>query len=253
MKCVELHLYDNKLQRIPDLTKYRQFAGLTGLYIGKHNYLDSGNNHTFVQPEHLPPSLIHLDLSWTKQAEVPNFSVLENLQELKLCNNNLSVVQPKHLPLSLTQLHLTGNKLAEVTDFSQLKNLRMLNLSYNNISVVLLEHVPFSLKYLDLIDNKLAVLPDFSQHKSLQYINISSNKSLHTIYGLPGSLKQFYTTDSPVDVIKENAFHKNTYKLLREEISGKFLKQPPYDVYIQGLEKVLDYFTETSVETTLSR
>ena len=225
---------------------FSQFVTLQELYL-------RDNNVSVVQPEHLPPNLACLDLSWNKLAEVSDFSQCSNLQKLDLWHNNLSVVQLEHLPPNLTHLDISGNKLAEVPDFSQCVNHQKLDLHDNNLSVVQPELLPPNLTCLDLSENDLVVLQDFSHHKILKDLNISHNNSLHTIHGLPESLAQFSCQSLPVEIIKKCAFHKNTYKLLRKDISGKSLRQPPYGVYIQGLDAVLDYFTEKSVETTQNR
>ena len=284
-------------QNVPDLNKYKQFAGLTRLCFVLFDDGYHGNDLTFVQQEHLPPTLRHLDLSDNKLTEVPDFSQCVNLQVLNLKNNNLSVGQLGHLPPSLRHLDLSDNELTEVPDFSQCVSLQVLNLKNNNLSAVELEHLSLSLRRLglsknkltevpdfsqyvqlqelylgnnnlsvvnlellpprltrlNLSENELAVLQDFSKHKILKYLNLSNNNSLHTIHGLPESIEDFSCSHSPVEFIKKTAFHENTYELLRSKISGKSLKQPPYGVYIQGLDAVLDFFTETSVEITQSR
>ncbi|MCI5142954.1 MAG: hypothetical protein D3909_14740, partial [Candidatus Electrothrix sp. ATG1] len=185
----------------------------------------------------LPPELFQLtdldelDLSMNQLVELPpEICQLTNLTKLYLPANKLTELPPELLQLtSLTELNLGGNQLVELPpEICQLTNLIRIDLGGNHLITLPPAIVQLTnLIRLEFSDNKLTELPpEVSQLTNLAELYIHGNQLTHMppqITHLP-KLKTLWLFDNP-------------------------LTSPPYELAVQGIEAIREYFASAEEGT----
>ena len=240
-----LNLYWNKLTSLPDLRTFRQFDNLKQLDL-------SGNNLRDIDFSLIPPTVTRLDLSRNKLTRVGSLIHCTELKYLYVSDNQLTHVDWRNLPPALTWLDLYNNQLTTVGDVSQCTRLSVLEVQDNHITHIEWRNLPPALTWLDLGNNQLTTV-DVIHFTQLKWLDLSGNPTLHTIDSLPNKqIDHFYISES-VKVLGRKCFHENNYNMLREKCRRLKLEQPPVEVLLQGLEAVLEYYTEKPIRTTHTR
>ena len=245
VKYEVLYLYKNYLTSLPDLRTFRQFDNLKGLYLWNNNLRDFDFSL-------IPPTVTRLDLSVNKLTRVGSLIHCTELEYLNVSGNQVTDVDWRNLPPALTQLYLGKNQLTTVGDVSQCTRLSVLWVRDNHITHIEWRNLPPALTRLYLYNNQLSTV-DLIHFTQLEQLYLSGNPSLHTIESLPNKHIGIFLISESVKVLGRKCFHENTYNMLREKCGGLYLEQPPVEVLLQGLEAVLEYYTEKSIRTTHTR
>ena len=138
---------------------------------------------------------------------------------------------------------------------SHCSQLKELGLRRNKIKDVDWRSLPPTLTKLHLSSNELLTVGDCNHCAELSEIDLSGNPELHSIHALPDTEISLFIDSLSVTVLGRKCFHENTYnklKTLCQALKWR-LEQPPVEVMLQGLEAVLEYYTENSVRTTQTR
>ena len=246
----KLHLINNKLTSLPDLRTFRQFDNLKELNLWHNNLRDFDFSI-------IPPTVTRLVLSLNKLTRVGSLIHCTELEYLSVSYNQLTDVDWRNLPPALTGLYLYDNQLTTVGDVSQCTRLSELWVHNNHVTHIEWRNLPPALTRLDLGNNQLTTV-DLIHCTQLERLDLSYNPSLHTIESLPNKHFDDFDISESVKVLGRKCFHENNYNMLREEceklqIYDLNLEQPPVEVLLQGLEAVLEYYTEKSIRTTHTR
>ncbi|MCI5219974.1 MAG: GTP-binding protein, partial [Candidatus Electrothrix sp. LOE2] len=221
--ATRLDLSDQELTELPP--ELFQLSDLTSLNLWE-NRLTS-----------LPPELFQLK-NLTELCLRDNYLVslppelfqLKNLSTLNLSLNKLAELPPELFELKkLTELDLGSNKLTSLPpEFFQLKNLTELCLRDNYL--VSLPPELFQLKNLSTLDlcfNQLSALPpELFQLTNLRLLNLIVNQ----LASLPPEIVQLT-------------------KLERLELYHNPLTSPPYELAVQGIEAIREYFASAEEGT----
>ena len=234
----------SKLTSIPDLRTFRQFDNLKVLNLWRNNFRD-------IDFSLIPLTVTELRLSGNKLTRIGDLSQFIKLEYLDVGFNQITHVDWRNLPPALTRLYLDYNQLTTVGDCSQCIRLSKLYVHYNHINYIEWRNLPPALTALHLYNNQLITV-DMGHCTQLEGVNLYDNPTLHTIQSLPNKHFEF-TIDSRARVLGRKCFHENTYHMLKEKCRRWKLEQPPVEVLLQGLEAVLDYYTEKSIRTTHTR
>ena len=245
VKYEVLDLCFNYLTSLPDLRTFRQFDNLKELNLRRNNLRDFDFSL-------IPPTVTGLDLSWNKLTRVGSLIHCTELKYLNVSENQLTDVDWRNLPPALTQLYLYNNQLTTVGDVSQCTRLSVLRVRNNHITHIEWRNLPPALTWLDLGKNQLTTV-DVMYCTRLKWLDLSDNPSLHTIEALPNKHIDYFDISKSVKVLGRKCFHENTYYMLKKECRWLNLEQPPVEVLLQGLEAVLEYYTEKSIRTTHTR
>ena len=249
MKYEKLNLSWNYLTSLPDLRTFRQFDNLKELNLQSNNLRD-------IDFSLIPPTVTRLDLSENKLTRVGSLIHCTELKYLFVSSNQLTDVDWRNLPPALTELDFDSNQLTTVGDVSQCTRLSELWVQYNHITHIQWRNLPPALTWLDLGNNQLTTV-DVIHCTQLERLDLSDNPSLHSIESLPNKHIDYFLISESVKVLGRKCFHENNYNMLREKFgsrwSGLKLEQPPVEVLLQGLEAVLEYYTEKSIRTTHTR
>ena len=245
VKYETLYLYQNKLTSLPDLRTFRQFDNLKELDLWSNNLRDFDFSI-------IPPTVTRLYLSGNKLTRVGSLIHCTELKYLNVSGNQLTDVDWRNLPPALTELDLVSNQLTTVGDVSQCTRLSKLWVQDNHITHIEWRNLPPALTRLYLGNNQLTTV-DLIHFTQLEWLYLSDNPTLHTIESLPNKhIDDFYISES-VKVLGRKCFHENNYNMLKEECKSLKLEQPPVEVLLQGLDPVLEYYTEKSIRTTHTR
>ena len=214
------------------------------------------NHITHIEWRNLPPALTRLDLSNNQLTTVGDVSQCTRLSVLGVQRNHITHIEWRNLPPALKRLDLSNNQLTTVGDVSQCTRLSVLGVQRNHITHIEWRNLPPALTLLYLGNNQLTTV-DVIHCTQLKLLDLSNNPSLHTIESLPNKhIGIFYISES-VKVLGRKCFHENNYNMLREKCGSPYyglkLEQPPVEVLRQGLEAVLEYYTEKSIRTTHTR
>ena len=170
---------------------FSAFQKLLILNIGKRNAdnFDSKN---------IPPSVMSFKAYRSELSTFPNFSHLQNLENLYL---GITTIPRDNIDglKQLSVLKINRNRIKLMPNISYLSVLKLVVLNQNYISYVPagtlngLQH----LKILELSANKIAYVDDIS-HLSLSFIDLRSNnlRLLPDLYGQ--KLKRLYLHDNPI-------------------------------------------------------
>ena len=244
-----LDLRYNYLTSLADLRTFRQFDNLKELNLW-------GNNLRDFDFSLIPPTVTWLDLSWNKLTRVGSLIHCTELKYLFVSYNQLTDVDWRNLPPALTELHLFKNQLTTVGDVSQCTRLSVLRVRDNHITHIEWRNLPPALTQLYLDNNQLTTV-DLIHCTQLVQLHLRDNPTLHTIKSLPNKHIDYFYISKSVKVLGRKCFHKNTYSMLRKKCESPYyglkLEQPPVEVLLQGLEAVLEYYTEKSIRTTHTR
>ena len=249
VKYETLDLYRNKLTSLPDLRTFRQFDNLKELNLWSNNLRD-------IDFSLIPPTVTRLDLRANKLTRVGSLIHCTELEYLNVSFNQLTDVDWRNLPPALTGLHLYKNQLNTVGDVSQCTRLSVLWVQHNHITHIEWRNLPPALTWLYLGNNQLTTV-DLIHCTQLEQLNLSYNPTLHTIESLPNKHIDYFYISKSVKVLGRKCFHENNYSMLELKCElpyyGWKLEQPPVEVLLQGLEAVLEYYTEKSIRTTHTR
>jgi len=195
---------------------------------------------------------------------------LRNLSSLYLSNNQISELSGlKDLSL-LSRLDLSSNQIRELSGLKDLNNLSSLWLSSNEISELSGLKDLKQLTELDLSDNEiieLSGLKDLSNLSKLwlsrnQIIELSGLKDLsnltklylynNQIRELSGlkDLSLLSKLDLGYNQIRELSTLKELRKLQTLFLDGNPIETPPYEIAIQGIEAIRNYFKQLEVQGT---
>ena len=245
VKYEVLNLRFNYLTSLPDLRTFRQFDNLKELNLWNNNLRDFDFSI-------IPPTVTWLDLSVNKLTRVGSLIHCTELEYLSVSYNQLTDVDWRNLPLALTGLYLYKNQLTTVGDVSQCTRLSVLGVRDNHITHIEWRNLPPALTRLYLYNNQLTTV-DVMSCTQLEWLDLSGNPSLHTIESLPNKHIGYFDISYSVKVLGRKCFHENNYNMLKEKCTRLKLEQPPVEVLLQGLEAVLEYYTEKSIRTTHTR
>ena len=204
----ELHLQDNKLERIP-----ASFKTLTLL-----KTLDlSRNRIRFINATSLRglKNLLHLRVSGNQVKTIRQNSLppLGLLKSLDLSNSGLQTIERSALDglTGLEVLYLNGNNLSSLEYVVQnLPHLVRLNVSDNDLRWFDYALLPTSLQWLDLHKNQIEELGNYlrlESHLKLETLDASYNRiaSLGAT-SLPHGIRQVTLSDNQISVIEPNTF-----------------------------------------------
>ena len=242
----KLYLSYNKLTSLPDLRTFGHFSSLKVLTL-------RDNNIKNIDFSLIPTTLTELVLSGNKLTHVGGLSQYTELKDLYISSNQITYVDWRNLPPALTRLYLDKNQLTTVGDVRQCIRLSELYVDSNHINLIDWRNLPLALKRLRLDNNELTTV-DVIHCTQLEYLDLSDNPTLHSIQSIPNTDFDF-SIDSSVKVLGRKCFHENTCNMMQEkceELKWK-LEQPPVEVLFQGLEAVIEYYTEKSIKTTHTR
>ena len=246
VKYEKLQLDHNKLTSTPDLRTFRQFDSLKLLDL-RYNKIRE------IDFRLIPCTVTQFHLSGNKLTSIGDLSCCTELKYLYASSNKISHVDWRNLPPTLTGLYLDNNQLVAVGDCSHCTQLDELYVHYNHISHIAGRNFPPALQWLYLYKNQLKTV-DVSLCTQLKLLDLDNNPTLQSIQSLPN--KDFdFSINSSVKVLESTCFHENTYNMLKKkckELKWK-LEQPPVEVLLQGLEAVLEYYTEKPIRTTHTR
>lgn len=197
---------------------------------------------------------IQLDLRDQDLTELPpELLQMTNLTTLDLSFNQLTHLPPKLFQLTnLTVLDLGGNHLAHLPpEFFQLTGLTVLYLSHNRLTELPREFIQLAnLEWIGLSGNQLAHLPlELFQLTDLIVLSLSTNQLTH----LPSEIAQQTTltrldlTDNQLTNLPPEFVQLTSLKTLY--LSGNPLTSPPYELAIQGIEAIREYFTSVEEGT----
>ena len=239
-----LYLAHNNLTSLPDLRTFRQFDNLKVLKLWHNNIRD-------IDYSLIPATVTWLDLSENTLTHVGNLSHCTELEYLYVSYNQLSHIDWRNLPSALTQLDLYKNQLTTVGDVSHCTRLSALSVHNNNINHIDWRNLPPTLTELYLNNNQLTTV-DVIHCTQLEWLDLRDNPTLHSIQSLPNKHFNFDISTS-VKVLGRKCFHGNTYNMLKQRCRWWKPEQPPVEVLLQGLEAVLEYYTEKPIRTTHTR
>ena len=188
----------------------------------------------------------------TSLPDLRTFRQFDNLKELDLSGNNLGDIDFSLIRPTVTRLDLRWNKLTRVGSLRHCTELEYLNVSDNRLTDVDWRNLPPALTGLHLHNNQLTTV-DLSHCTQLEVLDLSAIPTLHTIESLPNKYICYFYISKSVKVLGIKCFHENNYNILREKCGRLKLEQPPVEVLLQGLEALLDYYTEKSIRTTHTR
>ena len=245
VKYEVLDLRFNYLTSLPDLRTFRQFDNLKELNLWSNNLRD-------IDFSLIPPTVTWLDLRGNKLTRVGSLSHCTELEHLRVSYNRLTDVDWRNLPPALTQIDLGNNQLTTVGDVSQCTRLSVLWVQDNHITHIEWRNLPPALTWLHLGWNQLTTV-DLIHFTQLERLDLSYNPTLHTIESLPNKHFGYFDISESVKVLGRKCFHKNNYNMLKEECRRLKLEQPPVEVLLQGLDAVLEYYTEKPIRTTCTR
>ncbi|MCI5120784.1 MAG: GTP-binding protein, partial [Candidatus Electrothrix sp. AUS4] len=192
----------------------------------------SGHNLTELPPELFQlKELRELDLDHNQLSELPQeLFQLKNLTRLRCCNNRLTALPPEIALLShLTALNCCDNQLTSLpAEFFQLGQLTILYFCNNQLTslspeILQLEH----LEELYIYHNRLSSLPP----------ELFQLTSLHTLWLGSNQLSVL-----PEEVAK-------LPNLLHLDLEDNPLISPPYELAVQGLGAIYEYFADLEGET----
>jgi len=164
-KLKYLDLAENKLDHLPDLTK---FPSLRSLIVDRNQIKVapdlSGND-----------SLIEINFTSNQLDTLSDLSQMKQLKVLSVQYNNLKYMPNLEKLTSLEFLNAWKNQLVELPSLNALTKLKYVNVSYNALSTVpSLGSKPF-LDTLYLNDNKISVLTDFLKCTALKKVRLYNN------------------------------------------------------------------------------
>ena len=248
--CTELVYLSVRSNRITQVDWRNLPPALTGLN------LDS-NQLTQVDWRNLPPALTELHLDSNQLTLVDWRNLPPALTGLYLGRNQLTHVDWRNLPPALTGLYLGRNQLTTVGDVSQCTRLSVLWVRDNHVTHIEWRNLPPALTRLYLGNNQLTTV-DLIHCTQLEGLYLSDNPTLHTVESLPNKYIGYFYISKSAKVLGRKCFHENNYNMLKEEceklqIYDLNLEQPPVELLLQGLEAVLEYYTEKSIRTTHTR
>ena len=289
VKYEVLNLHFNYLTSLPDLRTFRQFDNLKQLNLWDNNLRDidfsiipptvtwldlswnkltrvgslihcteleylsvTYNQLTDVDWRNLPPALTELYLDNNQLTTVGDVSQCTRLSGLWVRDNHITHIEWRNLPPALTWLYLGNNQLTTVGDVSQCTRLSVLWVHDNHITHIEWRNLPPALTELSLGNNQLTTV-DLIHFTQLERLDLSYNPTLHTIESLPNKHIDNFDISESVKVLGRKCFHENNYNMLREKCRRLKLEQPPVEVLLQGLEAVLEYYTEKPIRTTHTR
>ena len=245
VKYKVFYLSLNYLTSLPDLRTFRQFDNLKELYLWDNNLRDF--DFSFI-----PPTVTGLYLNENKLTRVGSLIHCTELKYLFVSDNQLTDVDWRNLPPALTRLYLDNNQLTTVGDVSQCTRLSVLWVRDNHITHIEWRNLPPALTQLYLGKNQLTTV-DLIHCTQLKLLDLSNNPTLHSIESLPNKHIGIFNISESVKVLGRKCFHENNYNMLREKCRRLKLEQPPVEVLLQGLEAVLEYYTEKPIRTTHTR
>ena len=241
----ELDLSWNFLTLLPDLRTFRQFGSLKVLSLMCNKIRD-------IDFSLIPPTVTWFDLNLNKLTCVGSLNHCKKLEHLDASSNQLTQVDWGNLPPALIWLNLGNNKLTTVGDVSRCTRLSELYVYNNHINHIDRMNLPSALSQLDLRKNQLTTV-DLFCCTQLEVLDLSDNPTLHSIQSLPNKCFDRFDINPSVKVLGRNCFHENTFKMLKWKCIMLKLEQPPVEVLLQGLEAVLEYYTEKIIRTTHTR
>ena len=186
--------------------------------------------------------------------ELMPFRQFDNLEVLILMGNNIRGMDFSLIPPTVTWLNLDNNQLTAVGDCSHCTHLSVLYVQSNHINHIDWRNLPPSLTQLRLNNNQVTTV-DASHCSQLVWLDMKENPTLHSIRSIPNTDFHFFINSSSVKFLGRKCFHENTYNMLQRMCTwyNWKLEQPPVEVLLQGLESVLEYYTEKHIRTPHTR
>ena len=234
--------------------KLKEFPDVSGLPNLKSLTLRN-NEISHVNPDPIAKTISWLDLSRNRLTDVADFREHEQLLMLILDYNHITYVDPKYLPLGLQYLLMRHNALTEMPDFTRrfadLTDIEYMSryglqgvyLSHNNIKILNASHLLYCITMLDLSFNSITEVGDISINSRLKTLFLKGNP-LKSIVGLPENLEEL-TIDANIEVLGKKCFSKESYNMLiKTDVNTDSLIDPPLDVFTQGLEAVIVYYSK---------
>ena len=241
----DLDLSWNFLTSLPDLRTFRQFDSLKLLDL-------MCNKIIYIDFSLIPPTVTRLGLNFNKLRQVGSLTHCKKLEHLDASSNQVTEVDWRNLPPALIWLDLGNNQLTTVGDVSRCTRLSTLYVYKNHINHIDRRNLPSAMSRLDLSNNQLTTV-DLSGCTELEVLDLSENPTLHSIQSLPNTRLERFDISLSVKVLGRKCFHENTFRMLQVKFALLKLEQPPVELLKQGLEAVLEYYTEKSIRTTHTR
>ena len=196
-------------------------------------------------------NLLALGLTSNQLRVLPlEIATLKNLEQLDLSSNNLVSFPSGIMNLNkLGEIYLGSNQLSVLpSDIVNLKNLELLDLSSNQLSVLPPELSKLKkLKVLYLGSNQLSILPpELLKLQKLRVLVLSSNllSVLPPEIAKSRQLECLYLNSNQLRVLPQEISTLKLRGLSILRLEDNPLKTPPYEVVMEGISAIRNYFNE---------
>ncbi|MBX7044493.1 MAG: leucine-rich repeat domain-containing protein [Ignavibacteria bacterium] len=238
-KLINISELDLSNNQISDIKPLEKLINISELYL-------SSNQISDIKPLENLINISSLDLSSNQISDIKPLENLINISSLDLYNNQISDIKPLEKLINISELYLSSNQISDIKPLEKLINISELYLSSNQISDIKPLENLINISELYLSSNQISDIKPLEKLINISSLDLSSNqisdiKPLEKLI----NISSLYLSSNKIEILPEWIVNSMTAFFY---FNQNPLKDPPYEIYVQGWDAVRRYFKNKESE-----